>query len=240
MGADVVVEELRRLAEGEVGDDPPYLPDALAVVQDLADAREPPAVHEHHAVHELHAALAAGGKDLPHVAGCGRHGLLGQHVLARLGRADEPRLADAGWQGDVNGVHRTVGQQFLVAAQWLRRRIEGGVPLTVGNEPPAALEVPAGDGRQRAVPGVADRQPVLAGDLRRAQDSPSANCRSIVIRPSAFVIHFTAPAPASATAWSFPTVLPETPMAPITVPAGLRMGMPPGKEIRPPFECSMP
>src|SRR3954447_6706373 len=46
-------------------------------------------------------------------------------------------------------------------------------------------------------------------------------------------------APASATVWSFSTVLPLTPMAPTTLPAPSRSGIPPGKVMRPPFDTSM-
>ena len=47
-----------------------------------------------------------------------------------------------------------------------------------------------------------------------------------------------AAAPASATVWSFSTVLPETPIAPMIV-SPYRIGIPPGKLIKPPLECSM-
>jgi hypothetical protein len=48
-----------------------------------------------------------------------------------------------------------------------------------------------------------------------------------------------AAAPALATVWSFSTVLPETPMAPMMVPSGALRGMPPGKEMRPRLETSV-
>ena len=47
-------------------------------------------------------------------------------------------------------------------------------------------------------------------------------------------------APASATAWSFSTVEPLTPMAPDITPSASTIGIPPGKVIRPSFECSIP
>ena len=82
------MEKLRRRAERELQDDPPELPDALPIIQNLPDAVKPATVHEHHPVHELHAVAPTGGKNLLHIAGSGPHGLLGQHVFPCLGRAD--------------------------------------------------------------------------------------------------------------------------------------------------------
>ena len=60
-------------------------------------------------------------------------GLFGQHVFSGLRRPDQPRLADAGRQGNIHGIHRVAGQQLLVAAEGLRRRIEGNVPLALSD-----------------------------------------------------------------------------------------------------------
>ena len=109
VGANVALEELRRREKGELGDDPPDLANALAVVHDRAD-RPPLAVHEHHPVHELDAVATAGGKDFLHVACRGGNGLFGQHVLSGLRRPDQPRLADTGRQGNIHGIHRVAGQ----------------------------------------------------------------------------------------------------------------------------------
>ena len=49
----------------------------------------------------------------------------------------------------------------------------------------------------------------------------------------------SAATPASATARSFSTVEPETPIAPITVPSAAVRGRPPGKVIRPPLDASI-
>lgn len=49
----------------------------------------------------------------------------------------------------------------------------------------------------------------------------------------------TAPAPATATAWSFSTVLPDTPMPPMTSPLLFLIGTPPGNVISPLLECSI-
>ena len=46
-------------------------------------------------------------------------------------------------------------------------------------------------------------------------------------------------APAVATAWSFSTLLPDTPIAPITSPSAFLTTTPPGNVIKPPLECSI-
>ena len=142
-------------------DDPPNLPNALAIVDDLPDTVQPLAMHEHHAVHELDTVAAAGGEDLLYVAGGGCDRLFGQYMLSSLGSTDQPRLADAGRQGNIHGIHLVAGQQRVVAAEGMWRRVEGSMLLTVGDETPAAL-------RSRPATAVneqfsrSDRQPVPA------------------------------------------------------------------------------
>ncbi len=73
--------------------------------------------------------------------------------------------------------------------------------------------------------------------LNQPQTNPAAGLL-VKKAPDPF-FYFTVEAPASATVWSFSTVLPETPMAPTTSPSAFFSGMPPGKVIRPVLECSM-
>jgi len=53
------------------------------------------------------------------------------------------------------------------------------------------------------------------------------------------VVQLMAMTAASATAWSFSTVLPDTPTAPTSCPAPFLTGTPPGNVISPLLECSM-
>ena len=147
LGADVACEKLARSAEGELRSDPLERTDALAVGENLSHALQPPAVHEHHAVHELDAALPARRENLPHVLGCDADRLFHEHVFSRFRRADHPRLANPCRQGDVHGIHGVAGQQFFVAAASERRRIKGSVSLTLADEPSAPVEISAGHGR---------------------------------------------------------------------------------------------
>ena len=88
-------------------------------------------------------------------------------------------------------VEAAQGTRIQIGAQnigWAREgaftgEISASMLLAVGDELPAALQVSAGHGRQRTVLGVSDRQPVLAGNLRGTQDSPSTN-RLTHISPS--------------------------------------------------------
>ena len=93
----------------ELRDDPRNRADALAVVKDLADAVQPPAVHEHHPVHQLHAVTPAGFDDFPHFGGGAPHRLFHQHVLSGFRRADRPLAANHRRQRDIHGVHRVAG-----------------------------------------------------------------------------------------------------------------------------------
>ena len=62
-------------------------------------------VHEHHAIHELHAIVPAG---LDHFANVGHGiaaGFFAQNMFARLGSAQHPLFAQAGRDRDVNRVN---------------------------------------------------------------------------------------------------------------------------------------
>ena len=100
--------------------------------------------------------------------------LLAQDVLARLGRAEDPLLANAGRQRHVDGIDVAAVEQFLVTAAGGGCRRERDVGLAFVDELLGTAAIAAGDGDQRGVPGVADRLPVLAGDVGRAEDSPAA------------------------------------------------------------------
>ncbi len=84
-------------------------------------------MHEHHAVHELDFVFAAGVEHRPHFSTIDAARLLAQHVLAGLGGADHPLLANAGRQRDVDGIDVLAGEQFFVAAAGLGLSLERDV-----------------------------------------------------------------------------------------------------------------
>jgi hypothetical protein len=176
MGADVARKELAGGAKGELGCDPLQPTDALAVVEDLTHALQSSAVQEHHAVHELDAALPARGKNLANVSGGDAGRFFHEHMLSGFRRADGPRLADSRWQREIDGIHGIAGHEFFIAAHGARSRIKGDVSLAFADEPPAAVEFTAGHGRQSAIRCIMDGLPVFSGDVRRSQNSPAADC----------------------------------------------------------------
>ena len=175
VGANVVGKEVLTGPKRKVRSNSLQRTDGLPIVKDLADFLQPPAVHEHHSVHKLHAAVAACRQDLAHVLRSGPDRFLHQHVFARFRRANDPRFANPRRQREVHGVDHVARQQRFIAAASPRWRSERGMPLALVNELSAALEIAAGDGRQLAVRGVANGLPVLAGDIRGAADAPAAD-----------------------------------------------------------------
>src|SRR5262249_50703884 len=80
----------------------------------------------------------------------------------------------AGGKRNVDRVDIATVEQLLVTAA----RDRGGrlrhINLALVDELQGAGTIAAGDGDERRVAGVADRFPVLAGDVRGAEDSPAA------------------------------------------------------------------
>ena len=149
--------------------------DAFAVVEHFPHLRQPAAVHEHHAVHELHVVVAAGVEHLGNVRRGVPPRLFAQHVLAGLGGPNHPFLAHAGRQRDVDGVDILRRQQLLIAA-YARRWIERHLRLARLHELRPALGTAASHGHQRAVARVVNRGPVLTGDVGAPPGFPSGSC----------------------------------------------------------------
>src|SRR5207244_456906 len=98
--------------------------------------------------------------------------LLAQDVLAGGGGPEHPLAADGGRQRQVDGVDVAAAEQLVVGAAGGGGGRQRGVGLALVDEAAGAGGVAAGHGGQGGVAGVADRLPVLAGDVRRAQDAP--------------------------------------------------------------------
>ena len=72
-------------------------------------------MHEHHAVHELHAGLVASGElrlSLGHIDAAG---FLAHHVLTGLCSLDHPFGPHAGGQRNIHGVNIVACEQSVVA-----------------------------------------------------------------------------------------------------------------------------
>jgi len=91
--ADVALKKFRSPEKTERRIDTPDPSDALLVRQLLAQSFKTAAVHEHHAVHELHAVTPAGSEHVFQIrhAACAR--LFTDHVLAGRGGSHYPFLA---------------------------------------------------------------------------------------------------------------------------------------------------
>ena len=53
VGTDIRLQKILRAVETELGRDAAKVADGTAIVQDIAEQRHPPPVHEHDSVHEL-------------------------------------------------------------------------------------------------------------------------------------------------------------------------------------------
>src|SRR5262249_16931354 len=136
--------------------------------------RQPLAVHEHDAIHELHTVLPAGVEHGTDIGAAEAARFLAQNVLARPGCLEDPLLADAGGQRDVHRIHIPPVEQFLVTSARDGLRSQRYVSLAFGDEAASTLAFAAGHGNQRGIARIADRLPVLAGDAGRPKDSPAA------------------------------------------------------------------
>src|SRR5208283_5191081 len=168
LGADVRVESLLGRIETECGVDSPDAPDGMAVIQDVADQFQPPAVHEHDSIHELNAVAAASLQHLNQVAHRYGTGLLADQMLARLGGAQDPFLANARGQRNINPIDIPGREHVLVPPDGPRGSGKRGLGLALGDKLPAALRGAAGHDRNDAVLRVADGLPAFPGYLRSA------------------------------------------------------------------------
>ena len=130
-------------------------------------------MHEHHTVHELDAVLPAGVRHLSNVGEVHAARLLADNVFARRRRTQNPFLAQADGQRNVNGVHVRRIEQFLITAERGRLGGKWKIALAVAGISAAALRVAAGHRRNGGVAGIEDRLPVLTANFRRAQKAKS-------------------------------------------------------------------
>mmetsp|Transcript_23031 Transcript_23031/g.71804 ORF Transcript_23031/g.71804 Transcript_23031/m.71804 type:complete len:315 (-) Transcript_23031:7-951(-) len=162
--ADVVAEVGRRGPEGEAGGHAQGVP-REGVIEDGPDLGEARVVHEHEAVHELHAGLPASPDHLPGLRGVARDGLLHQHVLARRRHLQDPLQVRGGGQRHVDHVDGGVRQQGVIAAQPGHRLGQQqllAVLLALG-------QVPGCHRRQLRIARAQDRSGVLPADEAAAQ-----------------------------------------------------------------------
>src|SRR6185436_13915863 len=94
-------------------------------------------------------------------------------MLAGLRSTDDPFLANARGQRDIDGIDIFRHEQFFVTAQRAWRSFKRTFALAVGDEFPAALHIAARHGHDDAIAAIADAFPVLAPNLRRAEKSPA-------------------------------------------------------------------
>ena len=174
VGADVVFEEVVGGAERELGGDAADVPDGSGVVEGFAEGVESGAVHEHDAVHELDVCLLAGGEHFVEVGRVEGAGLFAEDVFAGLGGFDDPLFAEAGGEGDVDGIDIVGGEEGFVAADGAGFFGEGDLGVTGIDELLGLGADSAGDGDEGGVFGVVDGVPVFAGDLGGAEDTPAA------------------------------------------------------------------
>ena len=112
--ADVAGDKIVAAIKAERRMNAAHLADA-AVGQCLAQRIQPFAMHEHHAVHELHAGLVASGElhlSLGHIDAAR---LLAHHMFAGLRGLDHPFRPYTGGQRNIHGVNVVACEQSVVA-----------------------------------------------------------------------------------------------------------------------------
>ena len=171
MRADVAAFEFVIADEAELRGDVAHWADLA--VHHLAQALQPPPVHEHHPVHELHAVLLARGDDFCHVICIDAHRLLYQHMLARLRCADDPLFAQSRGQGDVHGIDVRARQQRRVVIHRLRYVGMRRAALAFIYEGLRACEITTGHRDERGIAGITDGLPVFTSNESGTQDAPA-------------------------------------------------------------------
>mmetsp|Transcript_38915 Transcript_38915/g.108262 ORF Transcript_38915/g.108262 Transcript_38915/m.108262 type:complete len:262 (-) Transcript_38915:14-799(-) len=163
--ADVALQVVWRGLEGERGCHPQGLP-RETVLKDSADLSEARVVHEHEAVHQLHAGRAAGQDHLAGLLRAARQRLLHQHVAARGRGLGGPLRVRGRGQGHVHDV-QVEGEQGLVTPQprHAQRQRELRAPAL------ALVEVTGGHGHQLRVARPRDGARALPGDCAATQDA---------------------------------------------------------------------
>src|SRR5208282_1637162 len=152
--ANVAARKIAGAQETKRRRNPPHRADAPAIVEHFANARHTRIMHEHHAVHELHAVFAAGVHHFLNVGETDAARLFTNDVLARRRRAQNPFLAQAGRKRDVHGVHVRRCEQFLVTAERSRFGSERKLTLAFANEFAAAPRVTTGNGGDDGLAGI--------------------------------------------------------------------------------------
>jgi hypothetical protein len=109
MSSDVGALKFGIAEKAELGGDVTDLTDF--VLQNLTEFFLALAMHEHDAIHELHAVLFTGCEDFQNLPGITTHGLFDEHMLASLCRTNDPFFAQTCGQRDVNGVDVGTGIQ---------------------------------------------------------------------------------------------------------------------------------
>jgi hypothetical protein len=168
--ADVVSKKILTEVEAEQREQPLQLAEACAIVQNLADFWQARAVHEHHAVKELHGMFPARGEHFFQFGEAGGAGFFAEDMLAGGGGAQDKFFPQTGRQRNVNRVHVRRGEQFFVVAEGAWRFGKGELALAIVNEFAAFLRVTAGDGGDDGVAGVEDRLPVFPAEMPLKQD----------------------------------------------------------------------
>lgn len=112
--SDIVLKILAA-KKGEAAFDATEFADGSDVLKHFDQLREAAVVIEHHAVHELDLVGFAGFDHFDEVIEGGRARLFAEDVFAGLGGADDPFLAQAGGEGNVDGVDFRVGEDGLVS-----------------------------------------------------------------------------------------------------------------------------
>lgn len=146
IGADVGLPKIVFGEETEVRGDAPDFSDGCSIVERVTDAVQARVVHEHHAVHELHAIAVAGFEHFAHVGNGSGAGLFAKDVFAVVSGAQDPFLAEACGKRDIDDVHARRSDEFLVTAECVGHGVKLHLMLALGDELAAALGVTAGDG----------------------------------------------------------------------------------------------
>jgi hypothetical protein len=136
-------------------------------------------VHEHDAIQELDLAPFAG---FQHVTQLGRivgARLFANNVFAGGSRALHPFLSQTGGQWNVDRVDVPGTQQLLVRTERPGNGGHGRASLAGLNELTRALLVAAGNGNHHRIACIQDRQPVFAGNIRGAENTPAQFVRLV-------------------------------------------------------------